>query len=158
MGAPPGSPPTTPASPVTESLRPIQVVLSVGAVLVVAAGADLAAQYGGTPARVLLLALAAGATALSLRAIRGGLRNSAETFAACAVGLSLAGAQFGSIFRIAVPLTLAVASLVLHRFARPSSSGPWPRGSTGRSPRSGRSHRSPSPCTPPCISGSLSSA
>lgn len=117
MGAPAGSPPTTPASPVTQSLRPLQVVLSVGAVLVVAAGADVAAGYGGTPARLLLLTLAAGATALSVRAIRGGLRNSAETFAACAVGLSLAGAQFGPSMRVAVPLVLAVASLSLHRFA-----------------------------------------
>jgi hypothetical protein len=99
------------------ALRPLQVVLSVGAVLVVAAGADLAAQHGGTSARLLLLALAAGATALSLRAHRGGLRNSAETFAACAVGLSLAGAQVGPTLRVAVPLALASAFLLLRRWA-----------------------------------------
>src|SRR4051794_39330017 len=110
--------PTTPAEPVTESLRPLQVVLAVGAVLVVSAGGAVAVRYGGGPARALLLALAIGAAALSLRATRAELRNSAETFAACAVGLGLAGGVLGRSLGIAVPLALLAAFLLLHRFAR----------------------------------------
>ena len=58
-------PPLSPTAP-----RPPQVLLGVGAVLLVSAGGAVASAYGGGPARLLLLALAAAAAWFSLRAAR----------------------------------------------------------------------------------------
>src|SRR5512142_877477 len=94
--APPTAPSQAPAEAVTDALRPLQLVLAVGAVLVVSGGAALAAAYGGWPVRALLLVLGAAAAALSLRAAHTRLRSSAETFAACGVGLLVTGTVTGS--------------------------------------------------------------
>jgi len=115
-----------------DRVRPPQVLLGVGAVLTVTAGASVAAAYGGIPARVLLLALAGAATALSLRGARSGLRSSEETFAACAAGLALAGSSAGGPALDGDPFTalfLAVGFLVLHRVAPTTAA--WPLVSWG---------------------------
>ena len=82
---------TVPLPPLPYRARPPQVLLGVGAVLLVSAGAAVASAYGGAPARLLLFALAATAAVFSLRAARTGLTSSEETLAACATGLALAG-------------------------------------------------------------------
>ena len=45
-----------PLPPLPYRARPPQVLLGVGAVLLVSAGATVASAYGGAPARLLLLA------------------------------------------------------------------------------------------------------
>jgi len=107
--------------------RPPQVLLGVGAVLLVSAGATFASVYGGVGVRLLLLGLAAVAAGFALRAARGGLRSSAETLAACAAGLALAGAMPGGPALHGEPLTalvLAATFLVLHRVAPRTAA--WP--------------------------------
>jgi hypothetical protein len=97
------------------------VLLAVGAVLLVSAGATLASAYGGPVVRGLVLALAAATAAVSVRASRAGLRSSAETFAASAVGLGLAGSDLvGSPATgdALLPLCLAGAFLGLHLLSR----------------------------------------
>jgi uncharacterized membrane protein YhaH (DUF805 family) len=98
--------------------RPPQVLLGVGAALLVSAGAAVASAYGGAPVRLLLLALAATAAALSVRAARARLRSSEETFAASAAGLGIAGSDLGGPVLQgdpATPAVLAVVFFVLHR-------------------------------------------
>jgi hypothetical protein len=98
--------------------RPPQVLLAVGAVLLVSAGATLASAYGGPLVRTALLALAALAAAVSVRADRAALRTSAETFAASAAGLGLAGSVLGGAptgGEPLLPLALAGVFLALHR-------------------------------------------
>ncbi len=107
--------------------RPPQVLLGVGAVLLVCAGAGVAAAYAGAPARLLLLALAGTVAAFSVRAARSGLRSSEETLAAAGAGLGLTASALGSPglpSGPAGPAALAVAFLVLHRFA--STTAVWP--------------------------------
>jgi hypothetical protein len=99
----------------------------VGAVLLVSAGAAVASAYGGSPARLLLLTLAAATTWFSLRAARTRLRSSEETLAASAVGLALAGTDLGGPLFGAVPgsaALLAVAFLALHLAA--ATTVTWP--------------------------------
>src|SRR4051812_5494125 len=113
------SPPvsTAPRPPLPYRARPPQVLLGVGAVLVVGAAAALVSAYGGGPARGLLLALAAAAGGLSLSAARRGLRSSEEVLAACATGIALAGTELGAPVLGANSGTgafLAVVFLVLH--------------------------------------------
>jgi hypothetical protein len=129
MGQPVG---TAPLPPLPYRTRPPQVLLGVGAVLLVSAGAAVASAYGGAPVRLLLMALAATAAGFSVRAARSRLRSSAETLAASAVGLAVAGTEIGS------PLlganagsagVLAVAFLVLHLTAPTSAA--WPLASWG---------------------------
>lgn len=75
--------------------RPPQVLLGVGAVLLVTAGATIAAATGGALASGSLLLLAAGTAAISIGSSRKGLRSSAETFAGCAALLAGTATQFG---------------------------------------------------------------
>jgi hypothetical protein len=103
------------------------VLLGVGAVLLVSAGAALASAYGGVPARLLLLVLAGTAGWFSVRAARTALHSSEETLAACAAGLAVAASGpgglslEGSAFPVAV---LAGVLLVLHRVAPTTAA--WP--------------------------------
>jgi hypothetical protein len=107
--------------------RPALVLLGVGAVLLVSAGAAVAWAYGGGPARLLLLALAATAAGFSLRAAWTGLRSSEEILAACATGLGLAAGDLGRPELGGTPgpaVVLAVVLLVLH-LAAPTTAT-WP--------------------------------
>jgi hypothetical protein len=107
--------------------RPPQVLLGVGAALLVAAGAGVASAYGGPLVRLLLLALAATVASLSLRAARARLRSSEETLAASAAGLGVAASDLGGPILRGDPTTpalLTVAFLVLHRFA--PTTAVWP--------------------------------
>jgi hypothetical protein len=106
--------------PLPYRTRPPQVLLGVGAVLLVSAGATLASAYGGALVRTALVALAAGAAAGSVRAARSGLRSSAETLAASAAGLALAAGDVGGALTTGRPLpalALAGAFVALHRFS-----------------------------------------
>ncbi len=116
-----------PPAPLPSRVRPPQVLLGVGAVLLVSAGAAVVSASGGTGARLLVLALAAVAAGFAVRADRSRLRSSAETLAASAAGLALAGSDIGSPAAGGSPLpplALAGAFLVL----RVLSPGPaaWP--------------------------------
>ena len=100
-----------------DRVRPSQVLLGVGAVLLVLSGAVVAAAYGGVTAAVVLIPLAATATAFSLRAARAGLRTSEEMLAACAAALALAGSSPSGPGLDGDPVTavlLAIVFLVLH--------------------------------------------
>ena len=112
--------PTTPVPPLPYRTRPPQVLLAVGAVLLVTAATALAAAYGGVLAQLLLLLAAAGVAALSLRATDARLRSSAGTLAACAAGLGLAAtAAEGPFFdgEPVTPLVLAAAFVALRVLA-----------------------------------------
>lgn len=109
---------TAPLPSLPERTRPPQVLLVVGAVLLVSAGATLATVQGGVLARIELLVLAVVAAALSIRAARADLRSSAETFAASAAGLALAGSDLASAPGTGHPLPavlLAGVFVALHR-------------------------------------------
>jgi hypothetical protein len=123
---------TAPLAPLAYRARPPQVLLGVGAVLLVSAGAAVASAYGGATVRLLLLVLAATATGFSLRAARTRLRGSEETVAASAAGLVLAGSDLGGRALDTNPATaaaLALAFLVLHLVA--PSTAVWPLASWG---------------------------
>ena len=108
-------------------VRPPQVLLGVGAVLLVSAGAAVASTWGGAPVRLLLIALAVAIAGLSFRAARAGLRSSEETLAAAAAGLGIAGGDLGGPVLQGDPVTpavLAVVFLVLHRVT--PSTAVWP--------------------------------
>ena len=127
-----------PLPPLPYRARPPQVLLGVGAVLLVSAGAAVASAYGGTPARLLLLALAAVAAGFAVRAARARLRSSEEVLAASATGLAVSAA--GAAARLgggAATALLAACFLVLHRVA--PSTATWPLASWGprSSPSSG---------------------
>src|SRR3954462_1087480 len=127
------SPPvsTAPRPPLPYRARPPQVLLGIGAVLVVCAAAALVSAYGGGPARALLLALAVTAMAYSLRAGSAHLRSSEEVLAACATGIALAGTELGAPVLGANAGTgafLAVVFLVLH-LASPTTAT-WPLASS----------------------------
>lgn len=96
--------------------RPPQVLLGVGAVLLVTAGATAASINGGPVARWLLIALAVISALLSLVAAARGLRSSEETFAACSAALGLVATGLGGRGPAlpALTLLLAAAFLVLH--------------------------------------------
>ena len=129
MSAPVEAP--TPA-PLPLRARPPQVLLGVGAVLLVSAGAAVASLYGGVPARLLLIAFAATAAGFSWRTARAGLRSSEETLAASAAGLGIAGSDLGGPVLQGdpgTPAALAVAFLLLHRFT--PSTAVWPLASWG---------------------------
>lgn len=124
MGQPAG---TTPLPPLPYRSRPPQVLLGVGAVLLLSAGGTVAAAYGGGPARVLLVALAACTAWFSLRAARSGLRSSEETLAASTAGLALSGADLGGPLPGGNPASAAVLAvgLLLLRRAAPTTVT-WP--------------------------------
>ncbi|NEK85145.1 hypothetical protein GCU60_05125 [Blastococcus saxobsidens] len=116
-----------PVPPFPYRTRPPQVLLAVGAVLLVSAGAALGSAYGGPLVRTGVLLLAAVAAAVSLRADRAGLRTSAETFAASAAGLGLAGSDVAGAPATGeplLPLALAGVFLGLHRFSPTPAA--WP--------------------------------
>jgi hypothetical protein len=118
---------TAPLPPLPYRARPPQVLLGVGAVLLVSAGAAVASTYGGGPARLLLLALAATAGGFSLRAAWTGLRSSEETLAACATGLGVAAGDLGRPElggTPGIPVVLAIVFLIL-RLASPTTAT-WP--------------------------------
>ncbi|MGY2085340.1 SCO7613 C-terminal domain-containing membrane protein [Blastococcus sp. SYSU DS0539] len=119
--------PTAPVPPLPYRARPPQVLLAVGAVLLVSAGATLASASGGPLVRSALLVLAVAAATGSIRADRSGLRSSTETFAASAAGLALAASDVGGALRTGdplLPLALAGVFLALHRLAPATAA--WP--------------------------------
>lgn len=116
-----------PLPPLPYRARPPQVLLGVGAVLLVSAAAAVASVNGGIAARALLVGLAGAATWSSLRAARSRLRSSEEVLAACAAGLALAGASPGGPALDGDPLSallLAAAFLVLTRVTPTTAA--WP--------------------------------
>jgi hypothetical protein len=118
---------TAPLPPLPYRARPPQVLLAVGAVLLVSAGAAVVSAFGGGPARLLLLALATTAAGFSLRAAWTGLRSSEEILAACTTGLGLAAGDLGRPELGGTPGTavlLAIVFLVLH-LAAPTTAT-WP--------------------------------
>jgi len=104
-------------------LRPLQLLLGVGAVLVVAAAAAVAGAHGGPYARISFAVLGVIAAALSLVAALDELRSTEETLAACAAGLGLVAATWhtGSPLPSSV---VAAACLGLHVAARNAAT--WP--------------------------------
>ena len=116
---------TAPLPPLPYRARPPQVLLGVGAVLLVTAGAAVASAYGGTPIRVVLLVVAAVLAGFSLRAARTRLRSSEETLAASAMGLALAAGDLGGPGGDPwSPAALVVPFLVLQRIA--PTTAVWP--------------------------------
>ncbi|MFL6097281.1 MAG: hypothetical protein ACJ71Y_17660, partial [Blastococcus sp.] len=118
---------TAPPPSLPDRARPPQVLLGVGAVLLVSAAAAVASAYGGAPVRALLLALATTAAGFSLRAARGRLPSSEEVLAASATGLALAGTELGAPAHGAsagAGAALAVVFLVLHRLSPTTAT--WP--------------------------------
>ncbi|HEY0509354.1 MAG TPA: hypothetical protein VGD12_14960 [Blastococcus sp.] len=118
---------TPPHPPLPYRARPPQVLLAVGAVLLVSAGAAVGSAFAGSPVRLLLLVLAGTAAGFSLRAARMRLRSSEEILAACAAGLALvaddpAGPTPGNDAETAA--ALAVLFLVLYRLAPTTAA--WP--------------------------------
>jgi hypothetical protein len=123
---------TAPLPLLPDRTRPPQVLLGVGAVLLVSAGGAVASAYGGGPVRVLLLALAATTAWFSLRAARAELRSSEETLAASTAGLALSGTDLGGPLFGAAPgsaAVLAVGFLVLHRIS--TTTVTWPLAAWG---------------------------
>ena len=118
-----------PLPPLPYRARPPQVLLGVGAVLLVSAGAGVASAYGGTTARVLLLPLAAMAAGFAVRAARARLRSSEEVLAASATGLAVSASGVGgnTLGGAAATALLAAVFLALHRLA--PSTATWPMAS-----------------------------
>src|SRR5689334_11171825 len=107
--------------------RPPQVLLGVGAVLLVGAGAAVASSYGGLLVRALLVALAIGAVWSSLRAARHRLRSSREVLAACAAGLAVAGVSVGGPALDGDPVSAAVlAGVFLALYRAAPTTAAWP--------------------------------
>jgi hypothetical protein len=104
-------------------VRSLQLLLAVGAVLVVAAAAAVAGVYGGAFARISFAGLAAIAAALSLVAALDGLRSTEETLAACAGGLGLIAAAWHGDGPLPSAV-VAAACLGLHLAARHTAA--WP--------------------------------
>ncbi|WP_448628027.1 SCO7613 C-terminal domain-containing membrane protein [Geodermatophilus sp. URMC 64] len=109
--------------PLPYRARPLQVLLGVGAVLVVSAAAAVVGAFGGVAARLALLLLAVVAAAFSLLAALEGLRSTEETLAACAAGVGLTASALGES-NPAAPAAVAVVCLGLHVRAR--STAAWP--------------------------------
>ena len=105
--------------------RPPQVLLGVGAVLLVSAAAAVVSAHGGLLVRSLLIALAGAATWFSVRAARHRLRSSQEVLAACGAGLAVAGISGPALHGDPVSaLSLAAVFLLLHR-AAPTTAAAW---------------------------------
>jgi hypothetical protein len=121
---------TAPLPPLPYRARPPQVLLGVGAVLLVSAGATVSSAFGGTPARTLLLVLAAATAGFSVRAARARLRSSEEVLAASATGLAVSASAVGSdtlgrgLGSAGATAALAAVFLVLHRLV--PSTATWP--------------------------------
>jgi hypothetical protein len=116
--------------PLPYRVRPLQVVLGVGAVLLVTAAAALASVYGGPWARGLVLVLAAAAAGCALHFVR--LPNSTEALAAAAAALAVVGIAPSGLTLDGEPFTafvLAGVFLALHCL-RPRTAV-WPLASWG---------------------------
>src|SRR3954468_21558526 len=109
--------------PLPYRARPPQVLLGVGAVLVISAAAAVVGAYGGIAARFPLLLLAVAAAGCSLLASLQALRSTEETLAACAAGLALSAGALGGGSPLPLAL-IAAACLVLHGVA--PSTAVWP--------------------------------
>ena len=111
---------TLPTTPLPLRARPPQVLLGVGAVLLVTAGATAGSISGGA-AHWALAVLAVVSAALSLGAASRGLRSSEETFAACSAGLGLVVGELGGRGSTGNPvpaLVLTAAFLAMHLLTR----------------------------------------
>src|SRR3954453_17561247 len=109
--------------PLPYRARPPQVLLGVGAVLVISAAAAVVGAYGGIAARFPLPLLAVAAAGGSLLASLQALRSTEETLAACAAGLALSAGALGGGSPLPLAL-IAAACLVLHGLA--PSTAVWP--------------------------------
>ncbi|MGY1693897.1 hypothetical protein ACI780_03210 [Geodermatophilus sp. SYSU D00814] len=123
---PPGRVPAAPAPPLPSRLRPPQVLLGVGVVLLVAVGLAGPA-LAGPAGRVGVLLLALLVACASALAARSRLRSTEEACAAAAAALALTGAGTGDRPLEGGPLpALAVAAVLVSLrvlFPRPLS---WP--------------------------------
>jgi hypothetical protein len=118
---------TEPPPPLPLRARPPQVLLGVGATLLVTAAAAVAAAYGDGWAHDALLAGAAIAAGFSLRAAALSLRSSAETFAACATALGLAGTDPSGRLLHGSPMgAAALAAVFLLAHLRSPATAAWP--------------------------------
>lgn len=116
-----------PPAPLPLRARPPQVLLGVGAVLLVTAAAAVASGYGDGWAHGVLLVGAAGAAALSLGASTAGLRSSEETFAGCAAALGVAGSDLSGRLLDGSPIAAALLGAVfLLLRLRSQSTVTWP--------------------------------
>ncbi|WP_167761857.1 hypothetical protein [Blastococcus sp. CT_GayMR19] len=109
--------------------KPFQVLLAVGAVLLVSAGVAVASAYGGAPLRWLLLVVAAAAAVCSVLAAWAGLRSSEEILAVSAAGLVIAGSDLGGPVLEGdpgTPAVLAVVFLALHHRRLAPTTAVWP--------------------------------
>lgn len=122
-----GPVPTTEPAPLPLRARPPQVLLGVGATLLVTAAAAVAGAYGDGWAHTALLAGAAIAAGWSLRATTLSLRSSAETFAACAAALGLAGSDLSGRLLVGSPIgaALLAAAFLLLQLRAPGTAA-WP--------------------------------
>ncbi|MCU1668400.1 MAG: hypothetical protein JWP40_1327 [Blastococcus sp.] len=113
--------------PLPYRVRPPQVLLGVGATLLVTAAATVASVSGGSAADWALIVLATVSAALSLGASRTKLHSSEVTLAACAAGLALSASDLGGRVLTGSPVTalaLAAGFLALHLLNRDNTV--WP--------------------------------
>jgi hypothetical protein len=106
--------------------RPLQVLLAVGAVLVVTAAVAVVSGPGGAAARVPLLALAVVTAGLSVGAAWSGLRSTEETLGACCLGFALAAVGWRGAATAVLLLLLAAVLAALAGLARTTAA--WPLG------------------------------
>ncbi|TKJ19232.1 hypothetical protein A6V29_10370 [Blastococcus sp. CCUG 61487] len=96
------------------------MLLVVGAVLLVCAGAAVTSASESGLVRTAVLAIAVGAAVLSIRAAHAELRSSAETFAVAAAGLALVSTDVAGSPGTGAPLPALVLAgffVVLHRIS-----------------------------------------
>src|SRR4051794_17874227 len=102
--------------------RAVQVVLGVGAVLVVIAGIAVVEGSGAVAARFLLLGLAAGVAGGSVAAATAGLRSTEEALGLCAAALALVAVWGDGPPGAIAAAVLAAVFLALHGLA-PTTAG-----------------------------------
>ncbi len=113
--------------PLPYRLRPPQVLLGVGAVLVVTAAAAVASAWGGTGVRALVLLVGLAAAFASVRAARQGLRSAPEVLGASAAGLAVIATTPAGTALHGEPVTAALlaAAFLLPHLAAPATAA-WP--------------------------------
>ena len=123
---------TAQVPPLPYRVRTPQVLLGVGAVLLVSAGAAVASAYGGGPARAVVAALALACGWFSVRAAQRELPSSQEVLAGCAAGLALAASDLGSESGGGTGVTASLLALVflLLRLIAPTTAA-WPLAAWG---------------------------
>ncbi|HEV7188789.1 MAG TPA: hypothetical protein VGN28_12915 [Blastococcus sp.] len=112
--------------------RPPQVLLGVGAVLLLSSAAAVVSAHGGLVVRGLLVGLAMVAAWFSVDADRDRLRSSQEVLAACGACLAVAAISQGGLSLDGDPvsaLSLSAVFLVLHRLAPTTAA--WPLAAWG---------------------------